>query len=38
MKNAHKLGSLGLAALLLGGIGGALADPQHGGSEPHGGG
>ena len=39
MKNANKLGtSLSLAALLLGGMGGALAEPQHGGGAPHGGG
>ncbi len=36
MKNAKKLGSLSLAALLIGGV--ALAEPPHGGGEPHGGG
>ena len=39
MKNANKLGtSLSLAALLLGGMGSALAEPPHGGEAPHGGG
>jgi Ni/Co efflux regulator RcnB len=39
MKNANKLGaSLSLAALLLGSMGSALAEPPHGGGAPHGGG
>jgi Ni/Co efflux regulator RcnB len=39
MKNANKLGtSLSLAALLLGSMGSALAEPPHGAGAPHGGG
>jgi Ni/Co efflux regulator RcnB len=38
MNNANRLGtSLSLAALLLGGMGAALAEPPHEGGEPHGG-
>jgi Ni/Co efflux regulator RcnB len=37
MKNANKLGmSVSLAALLFGGTGSALAEPEHGGGAPHG--